>query len=405
MGIFCLQISLGLEKNKNTELACIHLIDRILPAFLDGSYCLCVFLDFSACFDTISRSILFDKLARYGLLGASLDFIKSYFSNRNQYVLYSGVKSGYVSQNLGTIQGSKNGPRFFDIYSNDMNFLLNDNQNILYADDTTIVYVHKDLATLTSYVNERLSILYDWCCFNKMVINPAKSEYLLLTNRPVAVYPVISLGGDIIERVGTSKYLGIHLDDKLKYHDQIAHVKSKLRQFRGVSHRISRFIDKKSAKKVYYSMVYSAVSYCIIVWGGIFCYTRRGEELQRLQTAIVRNLFYHFSSNNECIYRANSILKLIDIYKLYVSIYMYKLLKLDLYPTLADDLNLGTNDHIHNTRNRNNLVPPFPRVESIRLSYKYMFPTVWNEIPIHLRDARSLSLFKRGLIQYFLNQY
>ena len=83
--------------------------------------------------------------------GTSLDFIKSYFHGREQFVEFSNVKSSVIGQELGTIQGSKNGPRFFDIYSNDMNFLLNDNQNILYADDTTIVYVHENLNVLTEF--------------------------------------------------------------------------------------------------------------------------------------------------------------------------------------------------------------------------------------------------------------
>ena len=52
----------GFRENKNTELATLHLIDKILPAFEIGSYYICVFLDFSACFDTISRNILYSKL-------------------------------------------------------------------------------------------------------------------------------------------------------------------------------------------------------------------------------------------------------------------------------------------------------------------------------------------------------
>ena len=50
------------RQDRNTELATLHLIDKILPAFAEGSYCICVFLDFSSCFDTISREILYTKL-------------------------------------------------------------------------------------------------------------------------------------------------------------------------------------------------------------------------------------------------------------------------------------------------------------------------------------------------------
>ena len=78
------------------------------------------------------------------------------------FLIMLSIRYAYVfTVMLGTIQGSKNGPRFFDIYSNDMNFLLNDNQNILYADDTAIVYVHENLNVLTELVNEKLALLYD----------------------------------------------------------------------------------------------------------------------------------------------------------------------------------------------------------------------------------------------------
>ena len=93
----------GFRENKNTELATLHLIDNSI----------CVFLDFSACFDTISRNIIYSKLSKYGVQGSSLSFLKSYFQNRPQVVAYRGASSTVQKQEIGTIQGSKLGPRFF----------------------------------------------------------------------------------------------------------------------------------------------------------------------------------------------------------------------------------------------------------------------------------------------------
>ena len=102
-------------------------------------------------------------------------------------------------------------------------------------------------------------------------------------------------------------------------------------------------------------MVYSSVTCSITVWGGIFCYTERGQELQTLYKAIVRNLFGDMYENNHCIFKTNSILKLIDIYEQNVSIEMFKLSKLVQYPSLMNDLNLRSNNHFEETRNRDNL--------------------------------------------------
>ena len=106
----------GFRENKNTELATLQLNDKILLAFEIRSYCIRVFLDFSACFDTISRNILYSKLSKYGV-----SFLKSYIQNRRQFVAYRGASSTVQKQEIGMIQGSKLGPRFFDIYSNYMN--------------------------------------------------------------------------------------------------------------------------------------------------------------------------------------------------------------------------------------------------------------------------------------------
>ena len=94
----------GFRKNRSTELAIFSLIDRILPAIENKIYAVCVFLDYSTCFDTLSRDILISKLYRYGVRGLPLDLIKSYFADRKQYVNYKDAKSSMVNRvsNPGT---------------------------------------------------------------------------------------------------------------------------------------------------------------------------------------------------------------------------------------------------------------------------------------------------------------
>ena len=165
----------GYRKNKNTELAITTLIKRVLPALENKSFAICVFLDFSACFDT-SHDMLLNKLYSYGITGVGLILIRAYLRNWKQYVRYNVSNSTVRGQNLGTIQGSKCGPLFCDIYSNDRNFLCSSDEDILLADDTCLVYTGESLELLVNHVNERLSLIYDWCCFNKLSINPSKSE-------------------------------------------------------------------------------------------------------------------------------------------------------------------------------------------------------------------------------------
>ena len=55
----------GFRIKRNTELAALTLMVKLLPVLEENQYAICVFFfDYSACFDALSRSILYNKLER-----------------------------------------------------------------------------------------------------------------------------------------------------------------------------------------------------------------------------------------------------------------------------------------------------------------------------------------------------
>ena len=66
--------------------ALIHLINGISTAIDQRETTVGVFLDLSKAFDTIDNEILFAKLEHYGIRDVALQWIKSYFSYRRQFV-------------------------------------------------------------------------------------------------------------------------------------------------------------------------------------------------------------------------------------------------------------------------------------------------------------------------------
>ena len=395
----------GFRKARNTELAVFTLIERVLPAFEKNQFAICIFLDYSACFDTISRNLLLNKLSKYGIRGEQFQLMKSYFSNRRQYVKFGESSSSVINQTLGVIQGSRCGPLYYDIYTSELAHLCKADEFVMFADDTCLIYTGNDLNTLTNSVNNRLSTVFEWCCFNKLSLNPNKCSYMLLTNKNVVSEPIIKLNEEKLNRTSEFKYLGIYLDDKLKYQKHVENLCERVSRLCGVSYRLQRLLDIKSAKNVYYSCIYSILIYCISVWGGILQCTQRGKRLIKLHERSVKNLFSLFYPRAPCIFKEMNILKLKDIHSLYIGIYMFKVVKLNQVPTLQLNLDLTYPNHGYETRNRNDPLCPFPRVTSIRLSFKYQCVNIWNEIPDNIKETNSLKNFKKRLTQYFIDQY
>ena len=81
------------------------------------------------------------------------------------------------------------------------------------ADDTRIVEINEILELLVNHVNGRFSFDYEWCCLNKLSINPSKSDYLLITNKQVSIKPQLNIGGNNLSKVECVKYLGVYIDE------------------------------------------------------------------------------------------------------------------------------------------------------------------------------------------------
>jgi len=73
--------------------ALLHLKNDTYLNIDKGMTNLTVFLDLAKAFDTVSHSIFMEKLERYGLNGATLDWFSSYLSNRQQQCVVEGCVS------------------------------------------------------------------------------------------------------------------------------------------------------------------------------------------------------------------------------------------------------------------------------------------------------------------------
>ena len=152
----------GFRHKHSTINAITEITNDIMSSFDMKHTSLAVYLDLSKAFDTIDHSILLKKMEHYGIRGISLEWFKSYLSQRVQYVTYKSTNSMSLKIPCGVPQGSVLGPLLFILYSNVIPNSLKYSKSILFADDTTVYISGEDVTYLTRCLNHDLSQLNDW---------------------------------------------------------------------------------------------------------------------------------------------------------------------------------------------------------------------------------------------------
>ena len=147
-------------------------------ALNNGDFCIGVFLDLKRAFDVCYHQILIKKLAKIGLSGHTLNWFKSYLSNRTQRVLISGELSDPRPIDISVLQGSILGPILFLIMINDLPYS-SDFITYLFADDTQGLLTGKDLPSLIDKVNGELKKLSEWFKANKIKVNTSKTKFII----------------------------------------------------------------------------------------------------------------------------------------------------------------------------------------------------------------------------------
>ena len=76
----------GFLKNKNTSDAILEFLDNLYDSLNNNQLHLALYLDFSKAFDTVNHDILMSKLFHMGFRNEIYSWLKSYLSNRRQFV-------------------------------------------------------------------------------------------------------------------------------------------------------------------------------------------------------------------------------------------------------------------------------------------------------------------------------
>ena len=130
---------------------------------------------------------------------------------------------------------------------------LNNGSPRMYADDTNVSFQSGNLNELKEMMTSDLSRLNTWLKANRLSLNIAKTEYMVIAWHRLAAQDVdrisVHVDNTVIKRVQQTNSLGFTIDDSLMWKNHINAICKKISSGIGALKRVRQFICKDTAEK------------------------------------------------------------------------------------------------------------------------------------------------------------
>ena len=228
---------------------------------------------------------------------------------------------------------------------------------------------------------------------NKIKINYDKSKFIMFSYGKKYTLDKIKFGSNFISSTDNTKFLGIFVDNHLNFKSHVNSICNKTSKVVGLLFRLNNVLPIDSLKMLYNTLLMPHLMYGIEIWYGIT--QLNDDRVFKLQKKSIRAInCLPYASHTNDYFKSMNLLKIEDIYKQRVLIFMYR-----------SELIHNTRTHDYSTRNAHNItLPLFNKSKSQRTIF-YKGIVFWNNLPTNLKNLRSENIFKNAMKSMLLGEY
>ena len=241
-----------------------------------------------------------------------------------------------------------------------------------------------------------------WLCANKLSLNIAKTEYVLIGTRHkisnIDTHKGVKINNQLIKKVKNTKALGVELDENLSWEKHINHISSKISSGIGAIRKMREYVEQDILIKVYNALIQPYFDYCCEVWDTL----NKGlsERLQKFQNRAARLIMNLKNEHGQSILARKSLgwVTLEERRAQMKARLMYKTVNGLAPQRLCEAFQNLNTIHDHNLRGSSTrFYIPRPKTESLKKSFQYSGAKLWNQIPEEIRNSVSYNSFCKKL--------
>ena len=286
-------------RSKHSTMTCLgEIMEDAKMAMEDKKMVALTAVDLSAAYDLCDHPILELKCKKLLNLDQGMsNWLNSFLKNRAQQVELCGERSNILQTGTqGVVQGGPSSGLLFNIYINTMPAQVNNQQLAVntsqstckqFVDDGTIISRGRNILELKRNIEADFAAVRTYLIDLKMVINPEKTQLMVLKSSQLKEPLQIELNGSIITSQDKIKVLGLTISQDLKFDDFIWKEKGSL--IRRIQYRTSMvknlkaYLTPKTLHQVGNSLINSVIQYGAALWGAT-----SETNIQRVQKAQTR---------------------------------------------------------------------------------------------------------------------